>query len=82
MRQFIMFDGRAMFDTDGASVLEFIGPRSDLAAAIDFWEGHDAVVVEYLEDPDKPGHLIEESIVGHINEGKDSLLSRIPRQEP
>lgn len=77
-----MFDGRAVFDTDDANILEFVGPRSDVASAIDFWEGHDAALVEYRENPEKPGHLIEESVVGHISEGKEVLLSRIPRKEP
>lgn len=75
MKGYIIFDGRAMFDTDEAAILEACceGGRRELRKSLQFWRGHDAVLVEYKADN---GELTDERLIGHINDGIDVLLAR------
>ena len=78
-KMYILYDGRAMYDVDEASVMEAIGGREDVKRALRFWKGHDAVLVEYDIDnshTETLGNLVNERVIGHINEGK-ALLSRL-----
>ena len=75
MKAYILYDGRAEYDTDRASVLEFVGhSRRDIKSAINFWRDHDAVLVEYDADD---GTLRNEKVIGHIRDGWKSLRERI-----
>lgn len=75
MKFYILYDGRAMDDTFEASVLEAVGKtRRCVRDALHFWRGHDAVLVEYDADG---SNLTNERIIGHIREGRKTLLSRL-----
>ena len=58
-KQYIVYDGRAKYDEDRASVLETfgeetIGKKADRQTAIDYfrntWADHDAVLFEYEDN--------------------------------
>jgi hypothetical protein len=69
-KMYIAYDGRAMYDTNPASILEAIG-EDFTKADFDTWYGHDAVLVEYdVEDGDT---LTNENLIGHWCIGFDSL---------
>lgn len=73
-KHYIAYDGRAMFDTDKASVLESLGPvfsKKDY----NMWEDHDAVLVEY--DLADGKELVNERVIGHWSEGFAVLKSRL-----
>lgn len=73
---YIAYDGRAMFDTDAASVIEALGnqfTREDY----EMWEGYDAVLVQY--DDDGSGKITNERVVGHWSDGFDALRTASER---
>lgn len=76
----ILYDGRAESgDTEEATVIEAIGNgRRDLRDALYNWQGHDAVLVEYDEEPtgENSGNLLNQRIIGHLREGRAALLKR------
>ena len=75
MKAYVLYDGRAEYDTDRASVLEFVGhTRKSIKDAIYFWRGHDAVLVEYDSDG---GILTNEKVIGHIKLGWRGLKDLI-----
>jgi len=75
MKAWILFDGRAKAgDTDDATVLEFIGhSKREVKSGIGFWKDHDGVLVEYDVKDDE---LTNEKIIGHLREGRASLMDR------
>ena len=73
MKAYIIYDGRAMLDTDDAAVLEAVIPKNDLRVALNMWKRDDAVLVEYDANN---AELTNERVIGHVNEGIDTLLAR------
>lgn len=74
---YIIYDGRAMHDTDAACVLEVCdNGRGDLREALYTWRGHDAVLVEYSVAAD--GRTLEnERLIGHLREGRRALIAKL-----
>lgn len=62
-REYILFDGRATYDVDRASVLEALGQHPSLEAALksarQTWHGVDSVLVSYRVEGDQ---LVDEQI--------------------
>lgn len=78
MKAYILYDGRAEYDTDRASVLEFVGhSRRDIKTALNFWRGYDGVLVEYDSDG---SNLTNEKVIGHIRGGWKGLRSKLTPQ--
>jgi len=73
-KAWVIFDGRAEYDTFAASVLEFAGTsKRQVRTALHYWQGQDGVLVEYDAKGDE---LLNERIIGHLREGSKSLLAR------
>lgn len=65
-KYYLLFDGRANYDIDRASILETIGEMSLKRACAEVardWEDTDAVLVEYDVTGDE---LIDERIIGDV----------------
>jgi hypothetical protein len=75
MKYYVLYDGRALRDTDDASIVEAIGnTRGEVRRALHYWRGHDVVLVEYTVN--EAGGLGDEVVLGHISEGKGTLVRR------
>lgn len=75
MKYYILFDGRALSNVDNASVVEAVGnTRGEVRRALHFWRAHDVVLVEY--DVMETGALKRGVVLGHISEGKGTLMRR------
>jgi hypothetical protein len=76
VKGYIIYDGRAMTDTEDAAVLEACIPATpkELRESLNFWKGHDAALVEYDASN---AELTNERVIGHLNEGVEALVARL-----
>ena len=67
MRSYIVYDGRALMDTDEAQILEYVGPRKSDKDAIAYarrcWNETDAVLYSYRAVDDE---LTDEQFVEYL----------------
>jgi hypothetical protein len=75
MKGYVIYDGRAMYDTFDAAVYEAcLNGRKDLEQGLQTWKDTDAVLVEYDCVNDE---LQNERVIGHLSEGTEALLGRL-----